>query len=198
MLTQVFAIKVHNSNSPNTYGAGTSSLYGHVKLSDNYSASAGSADQSVGASSQAVYNTYSSSVSRYNDVIGELTANGNRLYMDYKNGKYGYNTSANRGADTFHPFNDLDDVKVYSNQWTHYRSGESHDSGVFASYTLQQRSKVYTQCAASGDASGGCWSNVENGRIYPAGTVIEFSYSYGADEWNRYCDYFASLAAIST
>ena len=24
--------------------------------------------------------------------------------MDYKNGKYGYNTSSNRGADTFHPF----------------------------------------------------------------------------------------------
>ncbi len=34
----------------------------------------------------------------------ELTANGNRIYMDYQNGKYGFNTSAERGADSFVPF----------------------------------------------------------------------------------------------
>lgn len=34
----------------------------------------------------------------------QLTANNNSIYMDYKNGKYGINTSANRGADTFIPF----------------------------------------------------------------------------------------------
>ena len=34
----------------------------------------------------------------------ELTANGKRIYLDYKDGKYGYNTSATRGADTFSPF----------------------------------------------------------------------------------------------
>lgn len=38
-------------------------------------------------------------------VENELTANSKRIYMDYKNGKYGINTSANRGADTFIPFN---------------------------------------------------------------------------------------------
>lgn len=40
-----------------------------------------------------------------NELVGELTANGHRLYMDYKDGKYGYNTSPTRGADTFTPFN---------------------------------------------------------------------------------------------
>ena len=39
-------------------------------------------------------------------IENELTANNRRIYMDYKNGKYGYNTSANRGADTFFPFSD--------------------------------------------------------------------------------------------
>lgn len=34
----------------------------------------------------------------------ELTANGVRIYLDYKDGKYGYNTSEQRGADTFNPF----------------------------------------------------------------------------------------------
>ena len=41
-------------------------------------------------------------------IENELTANNKRIYMDYQGGKYGYNTSANRGADTFHPFNSLE------------------------------------------------------------------------------------------
>ena len=48
-----------------------------------------------------------------NEFVGEMTANGNRLYMDYKDGKYGYNTSPTRGADTFVPFK----------RSTHYRLG---------------------------------------------------------------------------
>ena len=43
-------------------------------------------------------------LARVNDIESELTANGNRIYMDYQNGKYGYNTDPNRGADTFNPF----------------------------------------------------------------------------------------------
>lgn len=39
-----------------------------------------------------------------NILEDEFTANGNRLYMDYKNGKYGMNTDPERGADTFIPF----------------------------------------------------------------------------------------------
>lgn len=38
------------------------------------------------------------------ELEDELTANGNRIYLDYKDGKYGYNTDAKRGADTFSPF----------------------------------------------------------------------------------------------
>ena len=33
-----------------------------------------------------------------------LSANSNHFYFDYKNGKYGFNTDPNRGADTFNPF----------------------------------------------------------------------------------------------
>ena len=38
-----------------------------------------------------------------------MVANSNHFYFDYKNGKYGFNTDSNRGADTFVPFN-----KVFS------------------------------------------------------------------------------------
>ena len=33
-----------------------------------------------------------------------MSANNNHFYFDYKDGKYGYNTNPNRGADTFVPF----------------------------------------------------------------------------------------------
>lgn len=59
-------------------------------------------------------NANNASQGRYNEIVGELTANGARLYMDYQGGKYGYNTSANRGADTFHPFNPYSETVLWS------------------------------------------------------------------------------------
>lgn len=112
ILTQVFAIKVHNSNSAGTYGAGNASYFGHVKLSDNYTTSAGAASASVGASSQAVNSTY-------NKFKSQLTANNKEFYFDYKNGKYGYNTSADRGADTFHFFSsyEIEETPILNETW---------------------------------------------------------------------------------
>lgn len=43
------------------------------------------------------------------ELEDELTANGTRIYLDYKDGKYGYNTDALRGADTFSPFSSGDE-----------------------------------------------------------------------------------------
>ncbi len=40
-----------------------------------------------------------------NNFTNQLTANNNLIYMDYHDGRYGYNTSSTRGADTFRPFN---------------------------------------------------------------------------------------------
>ena len=128
VLTNVFAIKNHAANST-VYGAGNANVYGHVKLSDNYASSAGAAASAVAASSKAVndaFNTNKNSINSLSGTVtsnkttetnhynslntrttaleGELTANNKRIYMDYKNGKYGINTSANRGADSFVPF----------------------------------------------------------------------------------------------
>ena len=87
----------NHASSATTYGKGSTSAFGHLKISDNYTSSAGNASDGVAASSAAVNNART-------DIINELTANSNRIYMDYKDGKYGINTSANRGADTFIPF----------------------------------------------------------------------------------------------
>ena len=45
-----------------------------------------------------------------NQLNNQLSVNSNKFYFDYQDGKYGYNTSPNRGADTFRPFNDLQPI----------------------------------------------------------------------------------------
>jgi hypothetical protein len=47
-------------------------------------------------------------------VNNQLSINNTQFYFDYKNGQYGYNTSAARGADTFHPFNSFTGSLVYN------------------------------------------------------------------------------------
>ena len=42
------------------------------------------------------------------EVNNSLVANSKHFYFDYKNGKYGYNTNPNRGADTFVPFKNIE------------------------------------------------------------------------------------------
>lgn len=59
---------VLHSSTDLSYGGGTSSKYGHVKLSDNYISSAGAADSSVGASSKAIFDAFSDIVSRLGSI----------------------------------------------------------------------------------------------------------------------------------
>lgn len=42
--------------------------------------------------------------SQITELNNDLSANNKHFYFDYHDGKYGYNTSAERGADTFSPF----------------------------------------------------------------------------------------------
>ena len=74
----------HPSSVATTYGAGTGSEFGHVRLSDSYKASDGNADASVAASSYALYQAYN-----------EL--NGNLIFNNiYKHRDLGTITSSNR------------------------------------------------------------------------------------------------------
>lgn len=54
----ITATPTAHATSATTYGTATASKYGHVKLSDYYTSSAGTANSGVGASSAAVYNAY--------------------------------------------------------------------------------------------------------------------------------------------
>ena len=68
--------EAHASTS-SKYGCGTSTQYGHVKLSDNYASSAGSASAGVAASSKALYDAYTklAPVELYNSTSTAYNAN---------------------------------------------------------------------------------------------------------------------------
>lgn len=52
------------------------------------------------------------SIKCVNRLNNSLTANNKQFYFDYKNGKYGFNTNPNRGADTFVPFSNFSSATV--------------------------------------------------------------------------------------
>ena len=65
-----------HASTATTYGAATDSNYGHVKLSDNYTSSAGAAASGIGASSLAVcdaYNTLNSNKVHWKKFFGVNT-----------------------------------------------------------------------------------------------------------------------------
>ena len=62
-----------------------------------------------------------------------MVANSNHFYFDYKDGKYGYNTNPNRGADTFNPFNSGFDFDFNNNQIPVMTSATSPSGIVTAS-----------------------------------------------------------------
>ena len=68
--------EAHASTS-SMFGCGTSTQYGHVKLSDNYASSAGSASAGVAASSKALYDVYTklAPVELYNSTSTAYNAN---------------------------------------------------------------------------------------------------------------------------
>ena len=64
------------------------------------------------------------SIKCVNQLNSSLTANSNQFHFDYQDGKYGFNTDPNRGADTFHPFKIEPDFTCvfndYSNDYVAY------------------------------------------------------------------------------
>ena len=99
----------NHASANTTYGRSSSTLYGHTKISDNWTASSGSADEGISASPKAV-NSALDIARGYTNTMSQalhdhVSVDNTEFYFDYKNGKYGFNTDFYRGADTFHPFN---------------------------------------------------------------------------------------------
>lgn len=99
-----------HASSATTYGRGSASNYGHVKLSDGYTSSGGNAAGGVGASSKAVYDAYTalneslSNISDLGHVYSGVAQNGRTISMSGNNCRgiiFGCSTVENRTFITF-------------------------------------------------------------------------------------------------
>ena len=68
---------------------------------NNYS---GIGDGTVSGALTNLNSRTNTSQSGVNDLVSQLKASGTSFYFDYKDGKWGWNSSPARGAGTFHPF----------------------------------------------------------------------------------------------
>ena len=77
----ITATPTAHDSTATTYGAASASNYGHVKLSDNYTSSAGAAASGIGASSAAVYNAYNTLNSNLNTITTNLGYTPDYIYV---------------------------------------------------------------------------------------------------------------------
>lgn len=72
------------------------------------------------------------------EVNNSLVANSKHFYFDYKDGKYGYNTNPNRGADTFVPFKSSYETisNLTGNGTSITKSAPSNYKGIIVSQML--------------------------------------------------------------
>lgn len=87
---------------------------------------------SINTSINSINSSISTANSNINALNNELTVSGTKFYFDHKNGNFGFNTSANRGADTFHPFSSKGFVTNMTIDCRHHVDGSN--SGWSSTY----------------------------------------------------------------
>lgn len=106
----------------------------------------------------------------YNELKNELTANSKQFYFDYKNGKYGFNTDPNRGADTFSPFKS--GLDIGTPQYAANVSGSTLQNWTFNT----EKGKKYAIVMAS---YAGTWSSISNCiKLLETNATTFYGYSY--------------------
>ena len=171
--------KAPNNHAVNnsTYGLGTGSVYGHVKLSDTYASkvSSGAAANGLGASQNALYNAYDT----LKDLIDTNTTNiGKKAPTNHASTAttYGVGTASNYGhvklSDAYSSDNSATGAaanSIAASSWAVYRAYSSLStviSGKLASSHADEKataskfshvklSDTYASAVSSGGAAGG-------------------------------------------
>ena len=113
----------------------------------------------------------SSFQTQINEINSSLTANSNQFYFDYQDGKYGFNTDPNRGADTFSPF---------SSDKTYISINEFKSTMTPTHYDIGFKPKIVF-CGANIQAGFEWYNSETNKHYYNADTNTPYDLgSYGA------------------
>ena len=142
---------------------------------------------SVGASvSAALINL----ANRASTLENKTTVNNVPFYFDYHDGKYGYNTNANRGADTFHPFSGGKEALPagFAASCTLRGDGSAGASASFA-ITMPYNGSVTLSASGSGSLSvrdGTHTYSPGQTCVFTKGTILTFIIDI--DKWGQGTD----------
>ena len=129
--------------------------------------------------------TVAASIKCVNQLNSSLTANSTQFYFDFQNGKYGFNTDPNRGADTFNPFSSVDKIELFNVEFVNTDIA-----------TINHNASLSGGKITSGAITSGIWINtfnLSNKEDYMI--VCEFT-STPSQSQCGYCTNSASLPTI--
>lgn len=112
-----------------------------------------------------VINTNISATKIADEVSNHLCVNGTEFYFDSHDGKFGYNTSANRGADTFVPFSSGGEVYYIINN-SAFQNGHS-----FGGVTYTRRD-TNTSITTASPTDLVCNAHADSANHYVSGRIV--------------------------
>ena len=174
LLSNKYAIKSHASSTSSTYGCGTASNWGHVKLSDSYTTSGGAASSGVAASSKALYDAYTTLNAKFKvkvledaivDSNGTVTLNDNiknynviDVYFVDNDNMYGITRiGAGNGGFRMLSMNYLPSNNTFYIKFTQYEAKENH---------------LYFSSSYQWESNG----NISNGTFHRIYRVVGYKY----------------------
>lgn len=105
------------------------------------------------------------------NLQAQLRASGTNFYFDYKNGKYGWNSSSARGAGTFHPFSSDLTLSIYFSL-----SGSGRNASPSSDYHNNQTIGLSTSSYFQ-------YTDTANARIKSYTTSGNVSVSHSGSTW---------------
>jgi hypothetical protein len=155
-----------HASTATTYGIGTASNYGHVKLSDKYTSSDGAAADAVAASSKALYDAYTAlngnTTALTNHIAEKATASkfshvelSDTYSAKVTNGAAANGVGASQNA-LYNAYNDLNTAKAPN---SHASTATTYGLGTSANYGHVKLSDTYSSSVDSAAADNGIASS---------------------------------------
>lgn len=108
------------------------------------------------------------------NLQSQLQASGTNFYFDYKNGKYGWNSSSARGAGTFHPFSSDLTLSIYFSLSGSGRNASSSGS-YHSNQTIGLSTSSYFQYTDTANARIKNYTTSGNVSVSHSGSIWTFS-----------------------
>jgi hypothetical protein len=173
-----------HASADTTYGIGNENTYGHIKLSDDYTSSAGTASSGVGASSKAVYNLYNLIITNQSSSNSGISGKA-PIYHASEDDDYGVGTSTEYGhlklSDEYNDSSATASSGIAASNYALYRcyanlnsvySGHINTTATSSKYSHVKLSDNYSLNSGGADSAVGASSKALYDAYISLGTTI--------------------------